>query len=204
MRSTIVFATVLGSLAVLATPSFSSAQPYRRDFTNGIRDAAAKANGDQYYFYTREAATQEGPIRPMLGGSAAVVPTTAQRSFSRNPAATGLANRDLMQAPTLPISVIQAQAGELRTDLQNATGTYETQSRQYKGNPQATMHLDREHQHRLSALKGLDRLQADRRGSQAANNDARAVQSELAAASSEHSWFVQSTQGGQPTPAGNR
>ena len=147
------------------------AQNTANDYAFGIRDAAAKADNDAYYFYTGEM------YRSHAYDNADVL--TQYASLNR----------------PVPIAVIEEHTAAIRHNLVASEKSYARLSKEYKSNPEAEKHLARMHEHDKNALAALDKVDVDEKTGNADPKklaaDAKTVQTELAAASGEHQRFLQ-------------
>ncbi|HEX4145104.1 MAG TPA: hypothetical protein VHY91_16475 [Pirellulales bacterium] len=164
------------AIALCASGFLSSAgallaQDASRDYAFGIRDAAAKADDDAYYFYTGEM------YRSHAYDNADVL--TQYAALNR----------------PIPVPVIEEHTAAIRNNLVASNKAYSKLTKQFKDNPEAEKHLARMHEHQKNALTALDKLDAAAKSGKAEpktiNADAKAVQTELAAASGEHQRFLQ-------------
>ncbi len=173
MRKNLVGLLALATAGLASFASVGVAQNPSRDYAFGIRDAAAKADDDAYYFYSGE--------------------LYANHAYDHADVLTQYAGL----GRTIPVSVIEEHSGEIRNNLVAADKSYAKLTTQFKDNAEAEKHLKREHEHRLAAIKALDKLQADSKAGksdpQAVAADAKTIQTELSASSGEHQRFLQKT-----------
>ncbi len=168
-HSTLAALSAAFVLFSFASPAFTQDSP--RDYAFGIRDAAAKADDDAYYFYAGEM------YRTHAYDNADIL--TQYASLNR----------------PVPIAVIEEHTAAIRSNLLASEKAYGRLSKQYKSNSEAEKHLVRMHEHDKNALAALDKVDTDERKGKADPKklaaDAKAVQTELSAASGEHQRFLQ-------------
>lgn len=174
MRRNSLGLAVFAAAGLMSLAGTASAQE-AKDYAFGIRDAAAKADDDAYYFYSGE--------------------VYSTHAYNHADILTQYASR----GQVVPIAVIEEHATEIRNNLNAADKSYSKLSKEFQSNPEAEKHIKREHEHRKAAMAAIDKLQADskkagRGEAKTVAADAQTVQTELAAASGEHRLFMQKIQ----------
>jgi hypothetical protein len=173
MRRELIFVALCVASGFFSLAGSAFSQDTAKDYAFGIRDAAAKADNDAYYFYTGE----------------------MYRSHAYDNADV-LTQYALLNRP-VPVAVIEEHTAAIRHNLVASEKAYARLSREYKSNPEAEKHLARMHEHDKSALAALDQVDVDEKSGKAdpkkLATDAKTVQTELAAASGEHQKFLQAS-----------
>jgi hypothetical protein len=166
-----LFVALCATAGLFSLAGNTLAQDTGRDYAFGIRDAAAKADDDAYYFYTGE----------MYG----------RHAYDH---ADVLTQYVLLGRP-VPATVVEQHSTAIRENLAAAGKSYGKLTKDFKNNPDAEKHLARMHEHQKNALAALDKLDAAAKSGKAdpktISTDAKAVQTELAAATGEHQRFLQ-------------
>jgi len=171
MRRNLLLVALCAASGFFSLASTTLAQEIGKDYAFGIRDAAAKADDDAYYFYSGE----------------------MYRSHAYDNADV-LAKYAALNRP-VPVTVIEEHTGAIRNNLVASGKSYARLTKEFKDSPEAEKHLARMHEHQKNALTALDKLDAAAKSGKAdpktITADAKAVQTELAAASGEHQRFLQ-------------
>ena len=170
MRKNLLLVALCAASGFFSLASNALAQE-AKDYAFGVRDAAAKADDDAYYFYSGEM------YRSHAYDNADVL--TQYASLNR----------------PVPVTVIEEHTAAIRNNLVASGKSYARLSKQFKSNPEAEKHLGRMHEHQKNALAALDKVDIDEKSGKADPKklaaDAKTVQTELAAASGEHQKFLQ-------------
>jgi len=182
MRKNLLLVALCAASGFFSLAGTTLAQEIGKDYAFGIRDAAAKADNDAYYFYAGEM------YRSHAYDNADIL--TQYASLNR----------------PVPIAVIEEHTAAIRNNLVASEKSYARLSKQYKSNPEAEKHLARMHEHDKNALAALDKVDVDEKAGKAdpkkLAGDAKTVQTELSAASGEHQRFLQKI-GKAPAVASN-
>ncbi|HTU24988.1 MAG TPA: hypothetical protein VMF30_06300 [Pirellulales bacterium] len=164
----VICSATLGLAGIAAT---ASAQNPREDYAFGIRDAAAKADNDAYYFYSGE-----------------MYNTHAYDN------ANVLTQYILLGRP-VSAEILEEHSAAIRSNLAASQKSYGRLTKEFKNNAEAEKHLKKMHEHQKAALAALDKLDAAAKSgktdAKTLSADAKAVETELAAASGEHQRFLQ-------------
>jgi hypothetical protein len=171
MRKNLLLVALCAASGVFSLASTALAQEIGKDYAFGVRDAAAKADDDAYYFYAGEM------YRSHAYDNADIL--TQYASLDR----------------PVPIAVIEEHTAAIRNNLVASGKSYARLTKEFKDSPEAEKHLTLMHEHQKNALTALDKLDAGAKSgkadAKATATNAKTVQTELAAASGEHQRFLQ-------------
>jgi hypothetical protein len=171
MRKNLWLVPLCAVASLFSFASNAGAQEIGKDYAFGIRDAAAKADDDAYYFYSGEM------YRNHAYDHADVL--TQYASLNR----------------PVPIAVIEEHTKEIRANLVASDKSYSKLTKDFQNNPAAEKHLALMHEHQKNALAALDKVDAGEKSgkvdAKTLATNAKTVQTELSAAAGEHQRFLQ-------------
>jgi hypothetical protein len=165
MRVQALFASLVALVGVLAFASTSLAQnPHGYSF--GIRNAASKTLGDDYYFYAGETYGLHAYDHADVLG---------------HYAATGKA---------VPQDVVKEHADEIRSNVAASKKAYSKLSAKAKDHPEIAKHLKAIEQHHAAAAAAADKLSASKGDAKAVATHSADVQKSLKSAAGEHQQLI--------------
>lgn len=139
-------------------------------YTFGVRDATAKALGDDYYFYTAQLyASHASDHADVLDQYASV-------------------------NQPVPAAVIKEHTAAIRGNLTASSKSYSKLSKEFTKDPEAMKHLTAVREHYTDLEIGLSRLEGGAKGPgepRLIGAYAKTIKSSLASASTEHKQFME-------------